>query len=423
MAGLETQWGHYRIVDSHGNVTEGDGWICNNTTTAGHQYVGNEYGDSDYIQEFSGKYGTYYSAHLKPLSGAKAEANAWCIYKGLKAAGWSVEAIAGLCGNIQNESAFSPGRYEGNKKRQWPYVNWGCGLTQWTANIKLFNWCKENGDVHVYAIESQIDCINWESLNNEQYGRADQWPFAGEIPQSFRQYRTSTMTPFQLGKAFWYCYERPKDPSEANGNARGRNAEKWYKFFTGSEPPTPVDPSPDPGQPSDGDNCTFVASFGFSDPEYTIPVKTGDYFERYLYLVQTSEYELPDGSQDIIQSHIECEKYEITTGAALPGGCAFELRNGIVSYATKVWGAKNDYGEWQMQAEYETGQGPCLVVSGTPVTPGTYKTGVAISNSKWNVTAYYGLVIKVSKRLKTSILLTLLNKEELPNATNSRLLR
>jgi hypothetical protein len=421
MAGLETQWGHYRIVDSHGNVTEGDAWLCNNTTTPGHKYVGNVYGDSDYIQEFSGKYGTYYSAHLKPLSGSYRDANAWCIYKGLKAAGWSVEAIAGLCGNIQNESAFSPGRYEKDKKRPWPYANWGCGLTQWTPNFKLFDWCKNNGDVHVYAIESQIDCINYESLNNIQYGRASSWPYAGEIPKTFTAYRVSTMSPFQLGKAFWYCYERPKDPSEANGNARGRNAEKWYKFFTGSEPPTPVDPTPDPG-PSDGDNCTYIESYAYSDPNYTIYVKAGDYFERYLYLAQMNIYELPDGSRGNIQNTVACEKYEVRSGE-LPSGCAFEIRNGAVAYPSKVWGAQNDDGVWQLHAQWEYGQGPCLVVSGSPAVPGKYEVGVTISNAKWNVSAYYGLKITVTKRLKMSVLFALLNKEELLNASNSRLLR
>ncbi len=422
MAGLETQWGHYRIVDSHGNVTEGDGWICNNTTTPGHQYVGNEYGDSDYIQEFTGKYGTYYSAHLKPLSGAKAEANAWCIYKGLKAAGWSVEAIAGLCGNIQNESAFSPGRYEGNRKRPWPYVNWGCGLTQWTANIKLFNWCKENGDLHVYAIESQIDCINYESLHNVQYGRADQWPFAGEIPQSFIAYRTSTMSPFQLGKAFWYCYERPKDPSEANGNARGRNAEKWYKFFTGSEPPTPVDPTPDPGH-QDGENCTYTGTQMHDFPNYTLRVEAGNYFSKDLEITGKAWYTLPDNGQQAIEILPQCDSYTVVEGT-LPTGVEFIIGDGQVMYPSEVWGIEpaTPLGNWTLGWEATGGTGPTLQIRGSSAAPGTYHVTVRPYNNNWGYSEYK-ITLIIARRLPILTLLMLMNKEELPNASNSRLLR
>lgn len=420
MAGLETQWGHYRIVDSHGNVTEGDGWICNNTTTPGHQYVGNEYGDSDYIQEFNGKYGTYYSAHLKPLSGSRAEANAWCIYKGLKAAGWSVEAIAGLCGNIQNESAFSPGRYEGNRKREWPYVNWGCGLTQWTANIKLFNWCKENGDVHVYAIESQIDCINWESLNNEQYGRADRWPFAGEIPQSFRDFRTSTMSPFQLGKAFWFCYERPKDPSEANGNARGRNAEKWYKFFTGSEPPTPVDPTPDPGPQPTG-NATLVKSESITMP-LSKQASVGNYFSIGGGLLVVNTYQLPDGDYGNINDTLPVDSFQIEHGT-LPAGVQVNLAMGSVSYNENVHGEQDSSGEWHLVYNTVSGSGNVLTVTGGAQTPGAYNALYKCHNNQRNIDGYIQVDITVTKKLTTLKLLLLLNKEELPNASNSRLLR
>lgn len=250
MAGLETEYGHWRITDSHGNVREGDGWICNNTLTAGHQYVGNVHGDSDSTAEFSSEYGKFYSSHISKWSGDtytnNTQTNAWYIYNSLKAKGWSVNAIAGLCGNVQAESQFNPGVYEGWKKRQWPSVNYGTGITQWTPSYKLFNWCKDNGDLHVYDLESQCKFLNYESLNNIQYGRASSWPYAGECEPDFKHFRVSTATPFQLGKNFWYCYERPASTAEANGNARGNNAEKWYSFFTGGEPPDPPGPGANP---------------------------------------------------------------------------------------------------------------------------------------------------------------------------------
>lgn len=421
MAGLETQWGHYRIVDSHGNVTEGDAWLCNNTTTPGHQYVGNVYGDSDYIQEFSGKYGKYYSAHLKPLSGSYRDANAWCIYKGLKAAGWSIEAIAGLCGNIQNESAFSPGRYEKDKKRPWPYANWGCGLTQWTPNFKLFDWCKNNGDVHVYAIESQIDCINYESLNNIQYGRASSWPYEGEIPKTFTAYRVSTMSPFQLGKAFWYCYERPKDPSEANGNARGRNAEKWYKFFTGSEPPTPVDPTPDPG-PGGGENVTYLYTTGLPH-SVSYSAKTGDYFQHFMPLEVNSVYQFPDDTQGYATQVLPVSSYSVVS-SNLPSGVSFEKRSDApVRIISRVQGVQGESG-YYLTPTFETGVGDGLYLSGATPNPGAYQFDINIQNSKWDVGENYTGTLAVVRRLNKAIkILLFMNKEELPNATNSRLLR
>ena len=392
MAGLETQYGHWRTVDSHGNVNEGDGWICNNTTTSGHMYVGNDNGDSDNIQEFQSSYGKYYSAHIKKLSVNESyrEANAWVIFKYLKAAGWSTNAIAGLCGNIQNESGFNPGVYEGYKKRAWPSVNFGVGLTQWTPNVKYFDWAKENGDLHVYAIDSQLARINYESLNNIQYGRASSWPYKEDCEPNFTSFRVSEASPFQLGKNFWYCYERPASTAEENGNARGRNAEKWYTFFTGSQPPGPG-PEPDPNPtptPGSGTNLIYQrleAIFGHCRGLVNRPIET--IFRLHCQIDRIYQYGSDTEKQYRVLDDLGVDSYTIKSGK-LPKGCYLATEAVLcVMYKNVTYTPSEsplvESGRWSYD-RYEY-YGKDIVVKGTPEEVGEFTIVLSIVAQGFNV--------------------------------------
>ena len=51
--------------------------------------------------------------------------NAIYIYSALSDAGWTLNAIAGILGNMQSESAINPGRWQSDRvgrKSFWPWL-------------------------------------------------------------------------------------------------------------------------------------------------------------------------------------------------------------------------------------------------------------------------------------------------------------
>lgn len=259
MAGLETVYGHYRYT-SGGNTYQGDGWIINNTSTSGHKYTSDTFGDSDHLKLYQSEYGDYYSGHLDKITDKqKQKVNVNTIYNALHSYGFTLQAICGMLGNMQSESVgFNPGVYQGRYKRVWPSVNFGMGLVQWTPNFKLNDWAKDNGDLHIYDIATQLKRIKYQAENNIQYGRRDSFPWSWSAPQTFTEYKSSTQTAKQLAYAFYWYYEKPKsstNPTDRDKSASGRaaNAEYWYNYLSGQ----PIPPGPGPG-PVPGDTPIWL---------------------------------------------------------------------------------------------------------------------------------------------------------------------
>lgn len=160
------------------------------------------------------------------LSLEEQQNNALLIRDYFEGNGWTVNAIAGMLGNMETESTINPGIWQGLE------VNFsrGFGLVQWTPATKYTNWAGagyESGDL-------QCDRIMWELENNEQYVPSVSYPL------SFYEFSVSTLSPYNLGMAFLLNYERPLNQNQPN---RGRQAEYWYEFLTGN-PPQPPDPDP-----------------------------------------------------------------------------------------------------------------------------------------------------------------------------------
>lgn len=193
----------------------------------------------------TGTYGTYWgdeqnSSHS--LSQAQMEINATYIYNYLTAEGWTVNAIAGILGNMQNESAINPGRWEGNNVGTGP----GYGLVQWTPYTKYTNWSGIVGDYS--TMDNNLRRIIYELNNNIQYYATS------DYPETFRQFTQSTQTPYYLACAFAWNYERSavvlwgtEAEKEALRQRRGGSANNWYNYLTGQDPPTPpTPPTPTP---------------------------------------------------------------------------------------------------------------------------------------------------------------------------------
>lgn len=146
--------------------------------------------------------------------------NAELFRKEMEGYGFSINAISGMLGNIQTESSVNPGIWQDLK----PYKN-GYGLVQWTPYTKYSEWAgsgwEGNGD-------KECERINWEFENGVQYYKTTKYPLTAS------DFKTSEQSPGYLAYAFLYNYERPLNKNQPK---RRTQAEYWYKYLTGQEPP------------------------------------------------------------------------------------------------------------------------------------------------------------------------------------------
>ena len=190
----------------------------------------------------TGTYGTYWgdeqnSSHT--LNQSQMEVNATYIKNYLTAQGWSINAIAGILGNMQNESAINPGRWQSNNVGN---MSGGYGLTQWTPATKYIDWSGIVGDYS--TMDNNLARIIYELNNGVQYYATPSYPI------SFSAFSTSNQSPYYLACAFAWNYERSwvvlygtEAQKEALRQRRGGSANEWYEYLTGSQPPTPPTPS------------------------------------------------------------------------------------------------------------------------------------------------------------------------------------
>lgn len=173
-------------------------------------------------------------AKNEPLNSEEMHNNAKMFRDFFSAQNWTLNAIAGVLGNMQSESVINPGAWQNYKVN----YNMGFGLVQWTPATKYINWA--GSDYQNGAL--QCSRIVYELNNGLQYYPTNKYPL------TFKQFVVSTDTPYNLGMAFLLNYERPADQNQP---IRGRQAEYWYNYF-GGDTPTPPDPPdpPDPPEPA-----------------------------------------------------------------------------------------------------------------------------------------------------------------------------
>ena len=163
------------------------------------------------------------------LTEEEMQTNATYIYYYLSQRGWTMNAVAGMLGNMQSESTINPGIWQNLNEGGGPAF----GLVQWDPFTKYTNWCEENG-LEPSEMDSALKRIEWELENGEQY-----YPTTA-YPETFAEFKVSTADPYYLGMAFLANYERPADPDQPQ---RGTQAQAWYNFLSGLGPITPT-PTP-----------------------------------------------------------------------------------------------------------------------------------------------------------------------------------
>lgn len=153
------------------------------------------------------------------LTETEMQSNAYMVATFFLAEGWTLNAVAGMLGNMEAESTINPGIWQGlvNPFPADP-SRIGFGLTQWTPYTKFTNWA---GSEYLSG-NKQCERIAWEFNNHEQY-----YPTAA-YPETAKQFTQSDKSPEYLAAAFVYNYERPETP---NPTYRGQLARKWYNYL------------------------------------------------------------------------------------------------------------------------------------------------------------------------------------------------
>lgn len=160
------------------------------------------------------------------LSRPEMENNVVELVNFLAPRGWTVNALAGMCGNMQYESTINPGIWQSLK----PNPEMGFGLVQWTPATKLITWA-ESEKLDYTKGTTQCLRFDYEIDNNLQWIKTTRYPI------TFEQFKRSLDPPYTLGGAFLYNYERPKTPDPVK---RGKAAEDWYEYITGIPPKPPT---------------------------------------------------------------------------------------------------------------------------------------------------------------------------------------
>ena len=158
------------------------------------------------------------------MTSAEQEQNVSMIAAFFRNRGWTDNAIAALCGNMQIESYLNPGQYELNRNYN---PQFGFGLVQWTPYTKYSEWA---GTDWATNYNKQLMRIQYELENGLQW-----IPVSAYNYMTFYQFSQSVDTPEYLVMAFEYSYERGTPFTEQREAA----ARRWFEYLGGISP-TPV---------------------------------------------------------------------------------------------------------------------------------------------------------------------------------------
>ena len=163
------------------------------------------------------------------LTQSEMENNATEFYGYFNSKGFTIESVAGMLGNLQQESNINPGM------KQTASASSGWGLIQWTPSSNLTDYATAHGsDWATGEIQTQL---MWDEIING-YGR--QWIPKPSLGYGYTGAEFSQLTDVaEACKA--YLYERERAGVEAL-DKRLTYASNWYEYLTGVTPPTPPTP-------------------------------------------------------------------------------------------------------------------------------------------------------------------------------------
>lgn len=154
--------------------------------------------------------------------------NAFVFYSMMYFKGFTLNAIAGMLGNMETESTINPGCWQNLDEGNY---NLGFGLVQWTPATNYTDWAVAKG----YDIGDGNGQCEWLDSETASSG---QWLETPEYPMSWDEFRTSNDSPENLASAFLKNFERAGVEVEQE---RRQQAKKWYDYLQGL---TPYPPGP-----------------------------------------------------------------------------------------------------------------------------------------------------------------------------------
>ena len=172
-------------------------------------------------------------------------------FRGIQAERFSLNATCAIVANFEYESTINPGITESLTtdpeafKQEHGYYP-GCGLAGWTPYTKLTDWLNSIGVAADFDSgwqnhgNLQLEFILWQLQNtpSEVWFRNPQVS-PSEPPMTFAEFCNSDLDPAALAKYWCWYYEHPVDPV-GQAPLRAAAADKWYTYFTGVVPPTPI---------------------------------------------------------------------------------------------------------------------------------------------------------------------------------------
>lgn len=164
----------------------------------------------------------------RTLSQSEMQNNALIIRDYLISKGWTLNAIAGMLGNIQTESWLNPGVWQNLNEGN---MSGGFGLVQWTPATNFTNWADANG----YSWTDGYAQLKWIDEETDSFG---QWIPTVDYFLLFEDFKTSTETPQYLASAFLKNFERAGIEVEEN---RRLQAVEWYFYLQENSGDTPSD--------------------------------------------------------------------------------------------------------------------------------------------------------------------------------------
>lgn len=169
----------------------------------------------------------YVTNQVPPITTAEQRQNVLNLATFFRARGWTDNAIAAMCGNMQTESYLNPGQYQ----HGFPVgtASGGFGLVQWTPRTKFSDWAGANWESD---FDLQPARIQYELENGLQ------WQYRSGYTQyiSFADFAVSTDSVDYLTGAWLYYYEGPLDPASSIA-LRRQQAARWYEYLGNT--PTP----------------------------------------------------------------------------------------------------------------------------------------------------------------------------------------
>lgn len=209
----------------------------------------------------------------------------------------TIEAMAGILGNIQRESQLNPAQQESG---QGGSLNYGYGLIQWTPATILVDWCNGqglnwyDGDAQCYRIKCEGEATN---------GASGYWLPTDSYPYSWSEFCKLTDVA-EATKS--YLAERERAGVSAL-DERLSNASNWYEFLSGLSPSETFKPRLDSSGMEGSkyyysDNVFYQAGYGLPNctcyawgRQYEITdekptnLSTGDAGEWYPYAVSIGD--------------------------------------------------------------------------------------------------------------------------------------